>query len=379
MLTVRGTATPFYVRGHTARGPWNLLESSLMGLNLLYVTQRAPGAVQSAVMQAVADEALAAGCDTWLLHRPENSQWLDGVIIPARKVGIIHDDALPPSLRPLPTSIHSIPLDLSSLWPDSSSGPDAQEADAAWKEKSIEESLGSAYNCFARALAVHDEWEAIYIGAMNFESANLLAQNYIQRIYGDASLPKEGRQDDRFLGAATPSGAADFIPQLTAGLKRYFIKGRAGSGKSTMLKRLAAEGLRRGFDAEVYHCGFDPNSIDMVILRELGVAVFDSTSPHEYFPERDTDELIDMYATCITPGTDEANADALAVVQSRYAACMKEAIGHLAEAQRLRDSIEQARADAAHTQRLLHLARQAAADLLRNGAGCLQAAPRVQT
>ena len=34
------------------------------------------------------------------------------------------------------------------------------------------------------------------------------------------------------------------------------------------------------FDVEIYHCGFDPHSLDMVIVREVGIAIFDSTSPH---------------------------------------------------------------------------------------------------
>lgn len=67
-----------------------------------------------------------------------------------------------------------------------------------------------------------------------------------------------------------------------------------------MLKKIVAAGEQRGFDVEVYHCGFDPNSLDMVILREKGIAIFDSTAPHEYFPERNSDEIIDMYERCIT-------------------------------------------------------------------------------
>lgn len=371
VLIMRGVATPFYVRGNTARGPWNLLESSLMGLDLLYVAQPAPGAVQSAVMRIVAEEATAAACDIWLLYRPEDNQLLDGVIIPSRKAGFIHAGALPAHLKPAPAGIRSKKIDLSPLW--SAAPPPHAVADE--EDRAIADQLGSAYSCFARALEIHDEWEAIYIGAMSFEAADRLADNCVSRLYGDRSLPKEGRQDDRFLGAATPAGAADFVPQLTAGLKRYLIKGRAGSGKSTLLKRLAAEGLRRGFDVEIYHCGFDPNSIDMVIVRELGAAIFDSTAPHEYFPDRDTDEIVDMYAACIRPGTDEAFAAELTAIQSRYAASMKQAIGHLAEAKRLRDAIERPAARAVNGQELLACARQWAAELLGDGSGGMRIVP----
>ena len=98
-------------------------------------------------------------------------------------------------------------------------------------------------------------------------------------------MNKPSKVQHRFLGAATPVGAVDFVPNLTEDVpKRYFIKGRPGSGKSTMLKKIVAEGEKRGFDIEVYHCGFDPNSLDMIIIRELGIAIFDSTAPHEILP-----------------------------------------------------------------------------------------------
>ena len=45
-----------------------------------------------------------------------------------------------------------------------------------------------------------------------------------------------------------------------------------------MLKKLAEAAEEKGFEVEVYHCGFDPNSLDMVIVRELGFAIL--IAPH---------------------------------------------------------------------------------------------------
>ena len=66
----------------------------------------------------------------------------------------------------------------------------------------------------------------------------------------------------------------------------YGIIGANGAGKSTFLKKLAVAGLSAGFDVEIYHCSLDPKSLDMIIVRELSLCVFDSTAPHEFFPER---------------------------------------------------------------------------------------------
>ena len=61
----------------------------------------------------------------------------------------------------------------------------------------------------------------------------------------------------------------------------------------------------------------------MVVFRELGICLFDSTSPHEYFPERPEDEIIDIYAACVKQGTDEEYAEKLEACKKGY----KNAIG----------------------------------------------------
>ena len=48
------------------------------------------------------------------------------------------------------------------------------------------------------------------------------------------------------------------------------------------------------------------------------MAVFDSTAPHEYFPTKDSDEIIDVYSLAVTPGTDEKFAPQLNDIIKRY-------------------------------------------------------------
>lgn len=190
--------------------------------------------------------------------------------------------------------------------------------------------LQTAYLFFARALRVHDEWEKIYIGNMDFVKMNSLTAEITKRLIGEKSIDKTAHIKHRFLGAATPEGAKDFVQDLTKDLsKRYFIKGRPGSGKSTMLKKIGDYAINRGFDIEVYHCGFDSNSIDMIIIPELSVCIFDSTAPHEHFPSRANDEIIDVYKETITEGTDEKYCQQLAEIKERYAANIKFATTYL--------------------------------------------------
>ena len=208
--------------------------------------------------------------------------------------------------------------------------------------------LDEAHALFAAALHIHDEWEKVYIGKMDFRAADELAKETEARLIGDRHTEKRGRAIDRYFGAATVNGSFDYIANITQCLgKRYFIKGRPGTGKSTLLKKLVKKAVDAGFEAEVYHCAFDPQSLDMLVVRELDFCIFDSTSPHEYFPSLPTDEIIDVYEAAVEPGTDEKNAKKLTQFQHDY----KEQVGKATEKLRLaKESYD--RAQQTHLSRL---------------------------
>lgn len=333
-----GSIKHFYAGGNTARGFVSLFESSLEGLDRVYILKGGPGTGKSTLIRTIGGELAERGYDIWFIHCASDNDSLDGVIVPALKLGIV-DGAAPHVIEPkLPGAVEQI-VNLGQAW--DAGQLIARKAEIAELTARIGRTYVSAYACFADALRIHDEWEKVYIDHMDFDRADRLVQELAERLFAGRRLDKRAAVRHRYLGAATPKGAVDFVPNLTEDVsKRYFIKGRPGSGKSTMLKKLAAEAEERGFDVEMYHCGFDPNSLDMIILRELGVALFDSTAPHEYFPERDGDEIVDMYALCIEPGTDERYEQALHGIRARYTAAMKSAIGHLAAGRTLREPLK---------------------------------------
>ncbi len=213
-----------------------------------------------------------------------------------------------------------------------------------------EQALQSAYKSFATGLDIHDQLEKIYIERMDFQTANLITTELIDQIFSHKSnQATDAVTRHRFLGASTATGVYDYIETLTNQLnKRYFIKGRAGTGKSTMLKQIIAKAESLNYQVEAYHCGFDPDSYDMVIIRELSTAIFDSTSPHLYQPSRHRDELIDLYQTCVEPGTDEKYQTEIDALTVQYKSYIHEGMRYLAqakEAEQKLDALTQAIAD----------------------------------
>lgn len=205
----------------------------------------------------------------------------------------------------------------------------------------VQENLSAAHKTFLRARAFHDEQEKVYLAHMDFNAVDRLTDQTIRQLLGDKSGTRAGKEIHRFFGAATIDGNLDYIPEVTADLpRRFFIKGRPGTGKSTFLKKVAAAALRRGCTVETYHCSLDPKSLDLIAVRELGFCLLDSTSPHEYFPSREGDEIIDVYAECVDPGTDEAYAEELRKLQKSYKDLVQSAVGYLREARQAQERWE---------------------------------------
>ena len=88
-----------------------------------------------------------------------------------------------------------------------------------------------------------------------------------------------------FLGSNTKSGFRGFYGEATADLDRvYLLKGGAGTGKSSLIKKVLKRGVDCGYKCESWHCSGDPNSLDGAYISDLGVAVIDATSPHAVEP-----------------------------------------------------------------------------------------------
>lgn len=61
--------------------------------------------------------------------------------------------------------------------------------------------------------------------------------------------------------------------------RRYLIKGGAGSGKSSFMRRIADMAEQSGIDVEYYYCSSDYSSLDGIIIGGR-VAIIDATAPH---------------------------------------------------------------------------------------------------
>lgn len=91
-----------------------------------------------------------------------------------------------------------------------------------------------------------------------------------------------------FAGANTPGGFVSLFDGLYDAYgdwKVYIIKGGPGTGKSGLMKHIAAEVEKAGLFVERLNCSSDPGSLDAVRVPEIKACLMDGTAPHTMDPK----------------------------------------------------------------------------------------------
>lgn len=318
----------YYATGNTAEGFINFLNSNLQGIERVFVLNHESNKVKTKMLNRLIN--IFKDTEMELLLSPLGERYLDGLIIREKSLAVISDRALPQGIK------NVISIDLTGYIPNNSD-PEMEKS-----KKTFDSLIQDAYDQFAKGLEIHDHLESIYINEMDFDRADEVANQFIEGFFSGITKEKDvALVYRRLFGTNTPNGAVNIVPELLSSMKHaYFIKGRAGTGKSTFMKKVLAVCKDLGYDIELYHCSFDPKSIDMVLVRELSFCIFDSTDPHEFFPQQKEHQVIDMYAETVTPGTDEKYAEKIDSVTSHYKSHMKRGISLLKEADQYLDKIE---------------------------------------
>lgn len=328
---MHGTQTHYFVTANSSQGFANLIETNLTGLNRICILKGDFTLLKYDVLSKISDFLTFDGYNCECIRSSFEPECLDGLIVRECGIAVISDRIFPESLLQDDCITY---IDIGKY----ADNFDPNLVELLEKKTLAYDGYAAAYRQFKKAIHVHDEWESIYVEHMDFEKANELTQNTIDRLLKPKASESKGIIRHRFFGGATYKGSFDLVENIAGEFsKRYFVKGRPGSGKSTMLKKIAERASSYGFDVNVYHCGFDSKSLDMVTIKALSICIFDSTAPHEYFPYMPDDEIIDMYSQLIDNGTDERYSEQLSDIKSRYDAFVSDGVKKLVQAKDYED------------------------------------------
>ena len=93
--------------------------------------------------------------------------------------------------------------------------------------------------------------------------------------------------DKKFFPACNSGiGFKSYFNDIFKNLNRlYIIKGGPGTGKSKLMRDIANEAKNKEYDVEYYYCSSDPESLDGIIIRDIGIGMLDGTAPHTHDPK----------------------------------------------------------------------------------------------
>ncbi|MFT4414156.1 PRK06851 family protein [Fredinandcohnia humi] len=330
----------YYAGSNSSVGFYSLYHEALKDVENLYILKGGPGTGKSTFMRKIGLVFMNMGYDLEYLHCSSDNQSIDGIIVPSRKLGFV-DGTAPHVIEPRYPGVVEKVIDLGLFRDDQYLSQYREEIITLTDD--ISKSFEDAYNAFAEAKKIHLKREDIYLSSMNFKKADGVLQSLINSIFSEPVEREENPTTrKRFFGAATPKGAVNFIDNITEDLeRRIIIKGRPGSGKSTLMKKLGKHAEQNSLSVEYYLCAFDPKSIDMIIIPKLGVSVVDGTAPHVVDPFREQDEVVDMFELCMDSNVEVTHKKEIDELNLAYKNKMTIATNYLSEAKRLHDKLEE--------------------------------------
>lgn len=120
----------------------------------------------------------------------------------------------------------------------------------------------------------------------------------LQQIYFNERNEQYMNERHFFLGASSPDGFVSAVNDIISDSDNtiFILKGTAGSGKSTLMKKIAA--AFSDCSTDIFHCSADPFSLDAVYIADKKAFILDGTSPHCYDPKypKAVDTIIDLGA-----------------------------------------------------------------------------------
>jgi hypothetical protein len=291
-----------------------------------------PGTGKSTFIKSIAEAMIEKGYDVELQLCSLDCNSLDALVVPAIKVALVAGTGHHVLDPKHPGAVDGI-INLGSYWDER--GISVYRQDIVAINKEIDRRFRKVYRYLKSAKLIRDNIEEINSNAQSFSRLNRITEDLIVEISkGREVADVIGKERHLFASSITTEGYICYIDtMINDDTKIYVIVGDYGTGKSTMLKRIAEMAGVRGLSVEYYHCPLDPEKIEHLKLPEMNILI-----TTENLIARDNCLAVynlDEYLN----GEDVSNYEVLNE-KGKYEGMIQEAIQNLHEAKKLHAELE---------------------------------------
>ena len=261
----------------------------------IFILKGGPGVGKSTLMKRLGKEVEEQGYGVEYHHCSADPGSFDAVAVPALGVAVL-DGTHPHVIDPkYPGALDEI-VHLGEYLDDQALR--AHRAEIAVLRAESGQAYQRAYRYLAASRIVYDEIEAINSRVADFGRLNQMAEELIERSLPATSAASTPGSVRRLFGSAiTPHGPVNYLDSIVGATGRASSSG-PGTGRSTILEKTARAASERSFAVECFHCPFDPERVEHLVIPELDVSITTSARPHIW--KGSADMVVDTHSALAT-------------------------------------------------------------------------------
>ncbi len=340
----KGKLKKLFPGGNTSQGFYSFYDNIIEpDATRIFVIKGGPGVGKSTLMRSIGERMLDMGYDVEFHCCSSDNGSLDGVCIPEIGVAML-DGTAPHVVDPKnPGAVDEI-VHLGDFWDETL----LRKNKTAILEtnRRVGRFFQMAYFALKEAKVIRDEWQSYITEAVDFARVNEITLQISEEIFSNVKpdFTRTAKTRHLFASAITPDGSVNYHDTILQDIRKlYIIKGEPGSGKATLLARLAARAAALGLDTEQYHCSLIPGNIDVLVIPVLSVAVANLSAP-VYFDYNcllnlEAAREINLSAFLVT-GILKKYADEITGCRTRFEDAFNRAVKRISQAKTEHDLME---------------------------------------
>lgn len=276
---MKGAVIKVFPGGNTSEGFFSYYRYLLeKGTKKIFIFKGGPGVGKSTLMKKIGYTMVDLGHDVEFHYCSSDSNSLDGIAL--LKYGIVLVDGTAPHIidPKYPGGVDEI-INLGEFW--DAEGIQAHREKIIASTNEVSRFFARSYKYLAAARNIAENISAIHAQSMNhsavFSIGAELENSLLEfaSLSGDSSAP--GLSRHLFSSAYSPQGYIDFTDSILQRARRiYYLEGVRGSGKSDLMKRIAARAIDKGMDVEIYHTPLIPQEIGSILIKDINVGLTSS-------------------------------------------------------------------------------------------------------